>query len=246
MIGIVGGIGPLAGIDLYKRILEHTAAQSDQDHLPVLLAALPGEISDRTAFLRSGLGENPGIGIAKIVLMLENAGANQIAIACNTAHAPAIFDAMRQYLYRKGSTAEIIHLIDVTTQAISNHSIDFQHIGVLSTTGAYKIGLFQQALTAIGLSPVILPFDQHEILVHESIYELKLFGENVAQQVIDNLNSAILALKNLGAEAVILGCTEIGMVENLLDFRGMAVFNPNTIMARTLIQQHSPDKLKRR
>jgi aspartate racemase len=243
MIGIVGGIGPLAGIDLYKRILEHTAAQSDQDHLPVLLAALPGEISDRTAFLLSGIGENPGLGIGKIIMMLENAGANQIAIACNTAHAPAIFDAMLHYLQSMGSKAEIIHLVDITTAAISAHTIDFRHVGVLSTTGAYKTGIFQQALASVGLSPVILPFEKHEILVHESIYALKLFGENVEQQVIDNLNAAILALKNLGAQAVLLGCTEIGMVESLLDFRGMTVFNPNTIMAQTLIQKHRPLKV---
>ena len=91
MIGIVGGIGPLAGVDMYKRIVANTIAKADQDHLPVLLASLPGEVVDRMPFLLEGTPENPAFGIAKVIGMLEKAGADLIAIACNTADQASVF-----------------------------------------------------------------------------------------------------------------------------------------------------------
>lgn len=244
MIGIVGGIGPLAGVDLYKKILEHTVVHSDQDHLPVLLAALPNEIVDRSNFLLHKTAENPAIGLAKVILLLENAGAKQIAIACNTAHAPAIFEPMLQLLEAQGSKASIINLIEVTIQAIIAHHGDFQRIGILSTSGTYKTNIYQDALSSAGFIPVMLPFDRHDLLVHKSIYKIKISGDTVLEdQVLSDLNTAIQELQALGAEAVILGCTEIGMIEKLLKFGNLEVFNPNTIMAKALIMMHSPAKL---
>jgi aspartate racemase len=50
MIGIVGGVGPLAGLDIFKKIIEETIATKDQDHIPVILSSQPQRIADRTAF----------------------------------------------------------------------------------------------------------------------------------------------------------------------------------------------------
>jgi aspartate racemase len=244
MIGIVGGIGPLAGADMYKQIVANTVANADQDHLPVMLASLPGEIVDRMPFLLHGTGENPAIGIAKVIRMLENAGADLIAIACNTAHSPPIFERLLELLEAQGSRAEIINLINITIQDIITRQGRGNHVGVLSTTGAYKVGLFQNALQAAGLKPLLLPFERHEDLIHKAIFRIKVSGEVVEEQVIEQLNIAIQELELMGAQSILLGCTEIGMIEKSLDFKGMAVFNPNTIMARALISKISPEKLK--
>ncbi len=244
MIGIVGGIGPLAGADMYKQIVANTRAKADQDHLPVMLASLPGEIVDRMPFLLEGHGSNPAIGIAKVIQMLENAGADLIAIACNTAHSPAIFEPLLQILQAQGSNAEIINLIDITIQNILTHQVDAPCIGVLTTTGAYKVGLFQNALSYAGLTPIMLPYERHEALIHKAIFRIKVSGDVVEDQVVEQLNTAIQELEMMGAQSILLGCTEIGMIEKSLDFRGMAVFNPNTIMARALISKISPEKLK--
>ncbi len=244
MIGIVGGIGPLAGADMYKQIVANTIAKADQDHLPVMLASLPGEIVDRMPYLLHGTGENPAIGIAKVIQMLENAGADLIAIACNTAHSPPIFERLMQLLEAQASKAEIINLIDITIQDILGKLGEGKQVGVLATTGAYKVGLFQNALNAAGLRPVLLPFERHEALIHKAIFRIKVSGDVVEPEVVAQLNTAIGELKEMGAQSVLLGCTEIGMIEHSLDFRGMAVFNPNTIMARALIARLSPEKLK--
>ena len=224
MIGIVGGIGPLAGADMYKQIVANTIVRADQDHLPVMLASLPGEIVDRMPFLLEGKGENPAMGIAKVIQMLENAGAEIIAIACNTAHSPAIYEPLLQLLKVQGSTAEILNLIDTTIQNIVLHKADILQVGVLTTTGAYKVGLFQQALESAGLEPLLLPYERHESLIHNAIFRIKVAGDVVEDQVVEQLNTAIQELKTMGAQAILLGCTEIGMIEKSLDYSGMAVF----------------------
>jgi aspartate racemase len=235
MIGIVGGIGPLAGVDLYKRIVANTPVQQDQDHLPVLLASLPGEISDRTSYLLGKSTLNPAEGLAKVARLLENAGAEHIAIACNTAHAPAIYNPMMELLQQQGFAAKMIHLIDVTVAEILAHADGLQRIGLLSTSGTYQTRIYQDALASAGLTPVLLPFEQHAALVHEAIYQIKVSGENIAADVLQQLDTATGLLERLGAQAVILGCTEIGMIAEQLSFGSLTVFNPNAIMAQKLI-----------
>lgn len=244
MIGIVGGIGPLAGADLYKRLIEHTVARNDQDHLPVFLASLPGEIPDRTTFLLGKGDLNPAAGLAKVILMLENAGAHLIGIACNTAHAPSIFNPMIDFLQAVGSKTTIVNLIDETIQTILQTGSGIDKIGILSTTGTYLTGLYQTPLENAGLTPVLLPFDRHEQLVHDAIFQIKASADVIPDSVIFQLNTAIAELEALGAEGIILGCTEIGMIEKQLDFLGLTTFNPNTILARGLIGRVAPGKLK--
>lgn len=234
----------MAGADLYKKIVENTIAQTDQEHLPVLLASIPNEIADRTEFLLGKSTENPAVAIAKIILLLENAGSKHIGIACNTAHAPEIFEPMLALLKKNGSKAQIFNMIDESMRAIRIHPFKIQRVGLLSTSGTYKTRIYQNRLEAAGLISILLDFEQHEALSQRAIYEIKAASTNIPQAPIDLLNEAIKILKNLGAEAIVLGCTEIGMIEERLDFQGLAVFNPNLILARALILNAFPEKLK--
>src|SRR5690606_7547188 len=79
MIGIVGGVGPLAGLDIFKKIIEETIATKDQEHLPVILSSKPHRIADRTAFLLQNSNENPGYALLKIIEELDNSGAEVVA-----------------------------------------------------------------------------------------------------------------------------------------------------------------------
>ncbi len=244
MIGIVGGIGPMAGADLYKKIVENTKAKTDQEHLPVLLASIPNEIADRTAFLLGRSDENPAKALSRVVLLLEHAGATHIGIACNTAHAPQIFDPMRAILKGSGSKAFIVNMIAEAVGAIQLHPANIQRVGLLGTTGTYKTRIYQDRLEAAGLMPVELDNEQQEALAQRAIYEIKSAATEIPQAPIDLLNTAIQILKNRGAQAIVLGCTELGMIEQRLDLNGLVVFNPNLILARTLIERAFPEKLK--
>lgn len=215
-----------------------------EEHLPVLLASIPNEIADRTAYLLGQIAENPATALLKVVLLLEHAGSKQIGIACNTAHAAQIFEPMLSVLKEKGSQAEIVHMVDEAVLSIRSHPANIQRVGLLCTSGTYKTGIYQNRLEAEGLHPVVLDFDLHEALSQRAIYMIKASGSDIPQVPVELLNKAITILKNLGAQAIVLGCTELGMIEDRLDFDGLAVFNPNLILARTLIGRAYPEKLK--
>ena len=91
-IGIVGGAGPYAGLDLAQKILEQTIAEKDQDYLPTLLISTPDKIEDRTRFLLGEITSNPAHSIFRNLCDLNTLGASVVGIPCNTAHAPAIKD----------------------------------------------------------------------------------------------------------------------------------------------------------
>lgn len=234
----------MAGADLYKKIVENTIAHTDQEHLPVLLASMPNEIVDRTSYLLGKITKNPAEAIAKIILLLEKAGCNHIGIACNTAHAPQIFDPMCAILKARGSRVTLVNMIDEAVLAIQSHPNKIQRVGLLSTSGTYQTRIYQNRLEAAGLLPVVLDFEQHEALAQRAIYEIKAASTAIPQGPIDLLNEAIQNLKTLGAQAIVLGCTELGMIQEHLNVAGLEVFNPNLILARTLIQRTYPEKLK--
>ncbi len=112
MIGIVGGVGPLAGLDLQAKIISQTAAGRDQEHLPVLSLSWPGPIVDRTEYLLGQVAANPAHALLSQLRLLAAAGATVAAIPCNTAHAPAIFDIVRAGV--AGSPLRLLHMIAET------------------------------------------------------------------------------------------------------------------------------------
>ncbi|MCC7465607.1 MAG: aspartate/glutamate racemase family protein [Saprospiraceae bacterium] len=245
MIGIVGGIGPMAGVDLYRQIVENTNARTDQEHLPVLLASLPNEITDRTSFLLGKTVQNPASALARVIMLLNNAGCSHVGIACNTAHAPQIFEPMQELLGVMGARVELVHMIEEVIRAILDHPDQPRQIGILSTTGTYTTRIYQNRLEAEGLIPVMLDYPTHEALVQRAIYEIKAASTQIPPSPIKLINEAIVLLKNQGAEALVLGCTEIGMVADQLEMLELPGFNPNLILARTLIERTFPMKLKR-
>ena len=119
MIGIVGGVGPLAGLDLQAKIVAQTAAGRDQEHLPVLSLSWPGPIPDRTEYLLGQVAENPAGALLAQLRLLAAAGASVAGIPCNTAHAPAIFDVVRAGLAAFDRPLRLLHMIDDVAAALA-------------------------------------------------------------------------------------------------------------------------------
>lgn len=97
-IGIVGGVGPYAGLDLTRKIFDQTKASSDQDYLSVALLSIPQQIEDRTSFLLGQTNINPANAISKIIRKLEQIGVGVAGIPCNSVHSPRIFDGILKKL----------------------------------------------------------------------------------------------------------------------------------------------------
>lgn len=247
MIGILSGAGPLAGVDVAKKIIEETIAERDQDHLPLLLFSVPEDIPDRTEFLMGRESKNPGEAIGRLFMKLEAAGATIAAIACNSAHAPAIYDLAKQILHDHGSRMELIHIVEETIAAIAAQFAPQTRIGILSTTGTKAMGLYRLGLEAAGLL-ALEPDDSLQDTVHQAIYDpvvgIKAQSSPVHQQAIAALENAMDMLVKNGAQAILLGCTEIPLAFSQDTYKGIPIIDPNRIIARRMIGRISPEKLK--
>ncbi|MGM0497436.1 MAG: aspartate/glutamate racemase family protein, partial [Bacteroidota bacterium] len=100
IIGVVGGIGPYAGLDLCEKIMKETLVKSDQDHLPIAMLSVPGKIEDRSRFLLGQSETNPAFAVSEVIQKLHDVGATHIGIPCNTMHAPEIFDTLEDQMIK--------------------------------------------------------------------------------------------------------------------------------------------------
>lgn len=248
MIGIVGGVGPHAGVDLMKKVFDQTLAGSDQEHVDVLLFSQPSGIRDRTEYLLGKEEENPGKALAGILLRLELAGATVAGIPCNTAHAAPIFNLILDLLNEEGSRIQLLHMIKETLLFMELLAPGVKRVGVLSTTGTYRAGIYRTALEADGYEPILPSSDMQEKLIHPAIYDpeygIKSLPDRIHPRAVENLDRALAWLESRGAEAVILGCTEIPLAFPSARVRGMLTIDPAVALARALLRESSPEKLK--
>ncbi|MEN8228480.1 MAG: amino acid racemase [Bacteroidota bacterium] len=248
MIGIVGGVGPYAGLDLLKKVFDNTHAACDQDHVDALLFSLPGGIMDRTEYLEGRVEENPASAIARVLLKLEQAGASVAGIPCNTAHVDPIFSSIRDELKQQGSALKLLHMIAETVSFIRSSYPHLTKIGVLSTTGTYRSRVYVDMLETKGYEVLVPNERMQENLIHPAIYDpvygIKSLSGSIHPQAHRNLQKGFTALKDLGARGVILGCTEIPLAFPEALIEGMVSIDPTQVLARALLRETFPEKLK--
>jgi aspartate racemase len=250
IIGVLGGMGPHAGLDLCRKIFDETRASRDQDHVPVAMLSYADHIPDRAPFLLGRSNESPVPALVDIGLALERAGATTVGMPCNTAHAPVIFDAMLEELKDRGSSVHFLHIIEETVRHIQYVYEDFSTIGVLSTTATRDLRLYTDRLEAAGLTGIAPTDDVQERVVNRSIYDpphgIKAQSYPISRMARKSLVDAILHLKERGAEAVILGCTELPLAVHENDIEGVPIIDPTRVLARALVRATYPERLKKR
>jgi aspartate racemase len=201
-VGILGGMGPAATIRLYEEITARTAAQTDQDHIPLIIESNPA-IPDRTEALLGG-GPDPLPAMLESLGRLTAAGADFIAIACNTAHAwyPQI---------AKAATVPVLHLIRVAAEACRARLPDGAAVGVLATTGTITTELYQTALAASGLQPA-LPSQADQTQIMRAIRLVKAGGAGNLHEARQVAAVQVQRLIDQGAKAILLGCTDLSVI----------------------------------
>lgn len=251
-IGIIGGMGPWVDPLLLRKLLECQAARGmrrDQEAVPVLLAQFPELIEDRTEYLASLDGgaarENPALNAARIARMLAADGACVLGIPCNTFHAPAIFRRFEEELAGVQGV-EVVHMVRATLAGITA-----RRIGVLSTNGTYLHRIYSGPIAERGREPVTLPLESSadragpcQTDVHHAITNAEWGiksgsearrGYPAARQV---LKAAARRLQELGAEAVILGCTEIPLALAQSDVPDLPLVDPLDALAEGLVERY--------
>ena len=246
-IGIVGGAGPYAGLDLAQKILQQTRAKNDQDYLPTLLISTPDQIEDRTSFLLGENSRNPAHAIYRNLLDLKALGATVVGIPCNTAHAPAIQDVFLEKLKQSGSDLKVLDMITETANFLQKECANVKTVGVLSTLGTWKVGFYPDLLGAFGYEVRTLSEDRQQRLHNEALfhpeYGIKVQAHPVTTKARNVLMEGFESLEKKGAQAIILGCTEIplGLPERKVG--ETFCIDTSLILARALIREFSPEKL---
>ena len=168
MIGIVGGVGTFAGIDLLRRIYRLTEARTDQDHLPVVLVSDPEKVVDRSRFLTGETNINPGLALADIIATLDRAGARLVGIPCNADHAPSIY---REILKRKPEKLLLVHLIEEVAEHLSTSYPGIRTAGILGTSGTYLSRVYSKPLSARGITALYPEQEIQDELIHPAVYD---------------------------------------------------------------------------
>ena len=198
ILGILGGLGPLAGAAFYRRLIERTEASCDADHVSVILSG-NGKIPDRTAYLLGNSDEDPAPHLVREANRLADAGADILVMLCHTAHAflPELRRALR---------IPILHMPYIALRAVAARG--YRRVGILCTEGCYRAGVFSAA--ALGLPLALLyPADEERKEISRLIYgEIKNGKADPCVAKIEIPPSFI----QKGAEAILLGCTELSLL----------------------------------
>jgi aspartate racemase len=197
ILGVLGGMGPLASAEFMRRLTLLTPAIRDQDHIPAVLWSDP-RVPDRTA-ARLGGGEDPLPALLRGIRGLEAAGCAAIAIPCNTAH--GWFEPMQA-----ATALPILHIVDAAAKELARLGVPRGRIGVMGTAGTLAMRLYQTRLETRGYECLVPEPAEMEALVTPAIAQVK--ANDVAASHAP-LAEAASRLASRGARAVVLGCTEI-------------------------------------
>lgn len=196
-IGILGGMGPMATADLFRKIVACTDAAGDNDHIRVYIDS-NASIPDRTAAILSG-GEDPVPAMADALRHLELCGADCLVMPCNTAH---------YFLPRLAPLTKLpfLSMIEAAARACRER-FPGKAAAILATTGTLAAGLYQDALAAEGV-PFLVPDEAERDALMEVIYQGVKAGAPTSRYRAAFL-SVTEALAARGAECFLLACTEL-------------------------------------
>ena len=220
MVGIIGGMGPEATVELMRRVTVRTRAEDDADHVHLLIESNP-KIPSRIAHLIEGSGRDPLPDILRVARNLEGAGAQALAIPCNTAHHYA-------QEIQAAVAIPLLHMVKLTVARIAARTPGAR-VGVLASTAVHRVGVYERELIDRVLEPV-RPRRQEDLMA--LIRGVKR-GETGAQ--------AARQLAEIGAELedhceiALIACSELSLISEHLTARGR-VLDSLDVLADAIVE----------
>ena len=220
MLGIIGGMGPMASAVFYDMISSKTDASCDQENLDLILLSHAG-MPDRTRAILSkdeAQIEEVRSKLLADAMFLQNAGCTAIAVTCNTAH--YFVNIIEDEL-----DIPFIHLIRETAEAVAS-KFGAKKVAVLATDGTIETRLYQDELSKRGVIAFTPKAEVQALVMHE-IYECIKSGKPADEEIWQKIEAYV---KTEGCEAAVLACTELSVVRKELSLGGF-YFDPMDIMA---------------
>ena len=223
VLGVLGGMGPLATADFLAKLTIATEVEREQEHIRVLVDSNP-KVPDRNAAIATH-DDAPGRAMAAMALGLERGGADFLAMACNTAHAfePAIRAAVR---------IPFVSMITETCDACDRDHPRATRVGLLAAQGCLDARLYQDAFAARGREALVLP-DAPQRAFMQLLYRIKTneLGDDVRQA----MHALAMSLVDRGAMVIVAACTEVPLVLDEPRL-GFPLLDPTTIVAQRCVR----------
>lgn len=198
-LGVIGGLGPMATAYFMELVIRMTDAAADQEHIEMLICNCP-TIPDRTRYLLGKTEESPLPKMLALGEMLAREGAACIAIPCITAH--CFYDELTTAL-----PIPVIHAIRETVLQLKRAGITTA--GIMATDGTIATGLITRELEREGIAALVPSEARQSDVMHLIYNNIKA---NRPPEM-DRFRAAAGELREKGAEAIILGCTELALIK---------------------------------
>ena len=198
-LGVIGGLGPLATAYFMELVTQMTDARTDQQHLELIIYSSPS-IPDRTSYILGISRDNPLPRMIALGEKLSRQGVDHIAIPCMTAH--YFFEELQHSIH-----APIINGVRETVLHLKENGI--RKVGIMATSGTIRAGIFRRELEKEGMEAMIPNSWAQNDVMHLIFGNIKA---GLAPEM-DRFFSAAESLRQDGAEAIILGCTELSLIK---------------------------------
>lgn len=223
VLGVLGGVGPLATIYFADLVIKMTQADTDQEHIAMVILN-HSSIPDRTEYILDKSKPNPLPVMIRDAKVLEEDDCDYIVIPCNTAH----------YFYeeiQKSVSVPIINILEETVKYCEKTVPNIKKIGVLATDGTIKSNAYQIIIEKHSLECAVPSAEDQKSLMN-IIYNQVKAGKEVD---IFEFQRIIGELKKQGCDAVVLGCTELSIIKKDFDISRADIVDSMECLARASI-----------
>ena len=200
IVGILGGMGPEATVDLFDKVLKCDPSETDQDHLRIIVDC-NSKIPDRN-YAYFGKGEDPTEALVSSAKLLEGDGCGVLIIPCNTAH-------LWHEKVQAAVKVPVLHIMRASYRHAVKIIPNLKKVGLIGSLAMYSSKIYHKTYEANGVE-VISPSEEDCERAMYLIREVKKgnVGPEICNEMINIANKLIAE----GAQGIIAGCTEVPLV----------------------------------
>jgi aspartate racemase len=233
-VGILGGMGPAAGVDFVRLFLSACERCLREHEMPIVDQAFPEHwlaqipVVDRSRALLDPNAPQPLEGMSLAIGRLVALGARTVAVACNTAH------AWQAALQREQPDVELLHIARETAAHLRASGVT--SVMLLATEGTYRMALYQQAFDACEIR-CVLPSAEERHTLMEGIYDgVKASRLELARECFAAVGRALH--ERHGDLPMVMACTEIPLAMPSADAaREWTLVDPAEVLALALARR---------
>jgi aspartate racemase len=225
IVGILGGMGPEATVDLMSRVIRATTARDDIDHIRMLVDNNP-KVPSRIRALIEKNGESPLECLQDMARRLESWGVDFLAIPCNTAH----------YYHRdvqKSVRIPLLDMIDLSVNYMTTRIPNLKSVALLASSAVLELRLYDQRFADAGVGLMALhPNDQDKVMRAIRKIKTSSYGSEVVLIIQEIANK----LARQGAQAILVACTEISIIGGQINPE-VHMFDASQILAEEIVRK---------